>query len=325
MKGYRAQLLVIALGIIILFVLRLVLGSVYIPLVDLLNPTKIEKMILFDYRLPHALTAIVAGVILSLCGLIMQSIFRNPLAGPFVLGISSGASLVVALFFMTGFSEILSGVGVSFAAILGALSVVILITLVSLKFSDNFTLLIFGLMLGYVFSAVQGFVQYFGEARSLKNFVVWGMGSFGNLNGTAILVLLIIATLLVFVSINVAKKLDFYSLGDDYAKLEGINVAKFKMGMLILVGISAGVLTGYCGPIAFLGLAVPHLAAMICKTKKHKIWILFTVFTGALLALFCDIIAEVPGEDVTFPINVITCMIGAPVVIWVLLKTKRVF
>jgi iron complex transport system permease protein len=300
------------------------LGSVSIPLSEILDLSGTNEIIIFKYRLPHAITAVFAGIILSLCGLLMQSLFRNPLAGPFVLGVSSGASLMVALVFLTGFSGVLTGLGLSISAIIGALGVVFLISLISLRFSDNFTLLIFGLMLGYVFSALQGLIEYFGEARSLKSFVVWGMGSFGKLSQWWEFLLLgaIALGLLIFSLVN-SRKMDFYSLGDDYATLEGIKVKKLKITVLVMVGVAAGLVTGFCGPIAFLGIAVPHLAAMLIKTKKHSPWIIFTTLIGAIVALSCDIIAEVPGQNITLPINVITCVIGAPVVIWVLLKSKR--
>lgn len=310
--------------IVLLFVLRLMLGSVSIPLSEIFNLSEINEIIILKYRLPHAITAIFAGVILSLCGLLMQSLFRNPLAGPFVLGVSSGASLMVALVFLTGFSSILTGLGLSISAIIGALGVVFLIALISLRFSDNFTLLIFGLMLGYVFSALQGLTEYFGEARSLKSFVVWGLGSFGKLSQWwEFLLLGAVALGLLIFSLANSRKLDFYALGDDYATLEGIKVKRLKITVLVMVGVAAGLVTGLCGPIAFLGIAVPHLAAMLIKTKKHRPWIIFTMLIGSIVALSCDIIAEVPGQNITLPINVITCVIGAPIVIWVLLKSKR--
>lgn len=307
----------------ILFVLRLALGSVYISVFSFASLNEIEKSILFDIRLPHALAALLGGAILSICGLLMQSIFRNPLAGPFVLGVSSGASLLVAVVLMAGIGHELAAFGVSVAAIVGSMSVVMLIGLISLRFTDNFTLLIFGLMLGYIFSALQGLTEYFGDARSLKNFVVWGMGSFGNVKPWQMLVLFLDALVLLFISIRFHKALDFYSLGEDYAKLEGIHVKKLKITMLLLVGVSAGLVTAFCGPIAFLGIAVPHIAAIVLRSRKHGDWLVITAFVGMALALFCDLIAEVPGYNITIPINVITCIIGAPVVIWVLLRAKK--
>lgn len=319
-KNIWIMLFVLLLG---LFALRLALGSVYIPFDHLLHPGSIEKSILFNIRLPHALTAMLAGFILSICGLLMQSIFRNPLAGPFVLGVSSGASLMVALVLMFGLSSTLSQLGVSFAAMLGSMGVVLIIGMISMRYSDNFTLLIFGLMLGYVFSAFQGLLEYFGDARSLKNFVVWGMGSFGNVKAWQIAVLGIDALLICGFSLRYSKQLDFYALGEDYARLEGVKVKQLKLILLLLVGVSAGLVTAFCGPIAFLGIAVPHVAALLIQSKKHKNWILFTGITGVLLALMCDILAEMPGLSLTIPVNVITCIIGAPIVIWVLLKSKR--
>ena len=321
----KGLIISLSLAMVFLFLLRLSLGSVIIPLQEFLNLENTNRIIVLSYRLPHAITAVFAGIILSVSGLLMQSIFRNPLAGPFVLGVSSGASLMAALVLMTGFSSLLSGLGISIAAIIGSLGVVFLISLISARFSDNFTLLIFGLMLGYVFSAMQGLMEYFGEARSLKSFVVWGMGSFGKLSEFWEFVLLGLSALgvLLFALLN-SRKMDLYALGDDYAKLEGVNVKKLKILVLMVVGVAAGVLTGFCGPIAFLGIAVPHLAFLFLKTKKHVPWIVISSIIGVLTALFCDIVAEVPGVAITLPINVITCVVGAPIVIWVLLKSKRI-
>jgi iron complex transport system permease protein len=323
-RGKYILLIAVLAGI---FVLRLLLGSVHIPLSHLFDLADFESVIVLDYRLPRALTAIFAGMGLAVCGLLMQTIFRNPLAGPFVLGVSSGASLMVAIVILasgTSGGFWLSSLGYSGAAILGSMGVMTLILIVSLRFSDNFTLLIFGLMLGYIFGALQGLTEYFGEAKSLKSFVVWGMGSFAQVRGWQLILVSLVSLATVVLALLLHKKLDFYNIGDDYAALEGIRIKKLKIQALVLVGVCAGVITAYCGPIAFLGIAVPHLASLLLKSRMHNNWIAFTALTGAILAVFCDLVAELPFLETTFPINVITSVVGAPVVIWVLMRKRRI-
>ena len=303
------------------------MGSVHIPLTHLFELSDVESVILLDYRIPRALTAMFAGMGLAVCGLLMQTIFRNPLAGPFVLGVSSGASLMVAVVLMAsgmGGGIWLSALGLSGAAILGSMAVMALILTVSLRFSDNFTLLIFGLMLGYIFGALQGLTEYFGEAKSLKSFVVWGMGSFAQVRGWQLILIAIVSTVTVIWALSLNRKLDFYNIGDDYAKLEGIGIKRLKIQSLTLVGVCAGVITAYCGPIAFIGIAVPHLASLLIKSRLHGSWMIYTALAGSIIALLCDLIAELPFLDTTLPINVITSVVGAPVVIWVLMRKRRI-
>ena len=321
--------------IIGLFAISLSYGSVDIPLGDLIHilegSADVKKSWLFiiqEFRLPKALSAILAGSALSVSGLLMQTLFRNPLAGPFVLGISNGASLGVALLVLSGgvilgfHSE--SSWGSVIMAILGASLVMTMVMLVSTRVKDNVSLLIIGIMIGSITGAIVTVLQFFSSAESLEAYIIW---TFGSLAGIGWLQLKVLAPL-VFIGLSLAfimqKQLNALLLGNFYAQGLGVQIKRTRTIVIIATCILAGSVTAFAGPIAFLGLAVPHIARAILRTSDHKILIPATILIGAALLLACDITAQLPGSKSVLPLNAVTSMVGAPVVIWVVMKAKRI-
>lgn len=326
--------ILLPLLIIVLFATSLLYGSVDIPFTELINillgEENVKRSWLFivqDFRLPKAISAIVAGAALSVSGLLMQTLFRNPLAGPFVLGISNGASLGVALLVLSGgvifgfHSD--SSWGSVVMAILGASFVLTMVMLVSIRVKDNVSLLIIGIMIGSVTGAIVTVLQFFSSAESLEAYIIW---TFGSLAGVGWLQLQVLVPL-VFIGLCLAfitqKQLNALLLGNFYAQGLGVRIKRIRTIVIIATCILAGSVTAFAGPIAFLGLAVPHIARAILKTSDHKILIPATILIGAALLLACDITAQLPGSKNVLPLNAITSMIGAPVVIWVVMKAKK--
>ncbi len=290
------------------------------------------EYIIINFRLPKAITAILVGIGLSTSGLLMQTLFRNPLAGPYVLGLSSGSSIGVALVILgastlpTFFSEILlSQYGIILASCLGSFFVLLLVLLVSNKLRDTATILIVGLMFGSFASAFVSILTYFSSAEQLQKFTFWSMGSIGNLSWNNIIILSISVFIGLLISLFSIKSLDAFLLGENYARSLGLNIKKSRLTIIIATSILAGSITAFSGPIAFIGLAVPHLAKLLFQTSNHKILFFGTLLIGAIIMLFCDMISQMPGMDFTLPINAITSIVGAPVVIWLLLKKERLF
>jgi iron complex transport system permease protein len=329
----RTYLFPIAFLLLVLgFLLNLSLGSVWIPFGEILSglvsgewtKTSWEQIIL-NYRLPKTLVAIFAGVGLSLSGLQMQTFFRNPLAGPFVLGISSGAGLGVAILMLAGsalgFS--LSGINswaIATAGILGAGLVLSGVSLVAWRVKDSMTLLIVGLMFGSAVSAVVSVLSFFSGAEALKLYTVWSMGSLGALGWTQVSILGILiglGSLPVFLSI---KSYNALLLGENYARSMGIRTGQMRWVMILSTGILAGGITAFCGPIAFLGIAVPHLARMVWKSSDHRVLFPGSALIGAILLLLCDAVGQLPGFASTLPINAVTSLVGAPIVITLILR-----
>ena len=333
----RPTYLLFALGLVLcllLFVANLSLGSVSIPFLEvaggLLGKGFVKsswETIVLEYRLPKALTAIFAGITLSVSGLQMQTFFRNPLAGPYVLGISSGAGLGVALFLMAGSAfgwAVYSGAwgiwAIIIAASLGAILVLLLMSLTAWKVRDSMTLLIIGLMFGSAVSAIISVLAYFSDAEQLKLFTIWSMGSlggtsFGQLKGFSFAIFLGILPVLWML-----KSYNAMLLGEAYAESMGINITRLRWGMIISTGILAGSATAFCGPIAFIGIAVPHMARLVFRTGDHRILLPASALTGAIILLLCDGISQLPGSAQTLPINAVTSLIGAPMVIWLILR-----
>jgi iron complex transport system permease protein len=333
----RPTYLLFVLGLVLctlLFVANLSLGSVSIPFFEiaggLLGKGFVKstwETIVMEYRLPKALTAIFAGISLSVSGLQMQTFFRNPLAGPYVLGISSGAGLGVALLLMAGSAfgwVVYSGAwgiwAIIIAASLGAILVLLLMSITAWKVRDSMTLLIIGLMFGSAVSAIISVLAYFSEAEQLKLFTIWSMGSlggtsFGQLIGFSFAIFLGILPVLWML-----KSYNAMLLGEAYAESMGINITRLRWGMIISTGILAGSATAFCGPIAFIGIAVPHMARLVFRTGDHRILLPASALTGAIILLFCDGISQLPGSAQTLPINAVTSLIGAPMVIWLILR-----
>jgi iron complex transport system permease protein len=332
-------MLLLVMFILIFFLLNLLLGSVHIPagsvwniLWDRGDEPVVWQNIIRKSRVPQAVIALVAGAGLSVGGLQMQTVFRNPLAGPSVLGISSGASLGVA--FVVLLSGKLGGialsklgymgeVALSIAAITGALSVMALIVYVSQKVRGNVTLLIIGVMIGYVASAVIGVLKYFSVEEDIRAYVIWGLGSFSRVSGNQVMVFSSIMAVLLPLSFLLIKTLNLLMLGDNYARNLGLNIKRSRLLVITCSGILVAIVTAYCGPIMFVGLAVPHLCRCIFNSSDHRVLMPGTLLTGAALALSCNLIARMPGIEGALPINSVTALIGAPVVAWVLFRKRR--
>lgn len=337
---YRLSFLVLILILLVCFFTNISLGSVSIPLNDIFNSligksTSQEswQYIIQNYRLPKALTAIVVGSGLGVSGLLMQTLFRNPLAGPFVLGISSGASLGVALVILGAgvFGGVfgvllLSRWGIVIAASLGSFIVLLAVMAVSIKVRDTMAILIIGLMFASITAAIVSVLSFFGSAEQLQQFIFWGFGSLGNLSWSDLLILLSLYALGILVSIFSIKSLNSLLLGENYAKSLGLNIKKSRLAIIIATSLLAGTITAFTGPIAFIGLAIPHITRQIFNTSNHKILLPAVFLLGAIVMLICDSVAQWPSSELTLPINAITSLVGAPVVIWLLTrKQKMVF
>lgn len=321
-----------------LAVANLLLGTVSIPLRSVAailfgseEESEVWRNIVWKSRVPQTLTALVAGAGLSISGLQMQTVFRNPLAGPSILGVSSGASLGVA------FTILLSGLGgtalsrlgyagevaLSLAAITGAMLVMALIVYVSQKVRGNVTLLIIGVMIGYVANAVIGVLKFFSVEEDIRAYVIWGLGSFARVSGDQMMLFVGLMTLLLPLSFLLIKTQNLMLLGDGYARNLGLNVKRARLLVIASSGVLVAVVTAYCGPIMFLGLAVPHLCRGIFATSDHRVLMPASLLVGAALALACNLIARMPGFEGVLPVNSVTALVGAPVVIWVLFRRRK--
>lgn len=321
------------------FLINLSLGSVDIPLLDivktLFGDTSIKdswQNIILDFRLPKAITAILVGSGLSISGLLMQTLFRNPLAGPFVLGISSGASLGVALLILgtsafLGASATLSisNLSIALAASLGAFLVLAIVMLIAKNIKNTMSILIIGLMFGSFTAAIISVLAYFSSAESLQQYVFWTFGSLGNLAWSEITILLTLTFLSLLLLLSIIKPLNSLLLGENYAISLGVNLKKTRNLTMIITGLLTGVITAFSGPIAFIGLAVPHLAKLLINTSDHRIIVPAVAIIGAIVMLFSDTIAQLPTSEYTLPINAVTSLFGAPMVIWLLIRKRKTY
>jgi len=338
-KSSGKRLRIVFISLLILLVIFMVtdvfLGSVSFSAADIFNVFfhKTESplnTIIFNFRIPKALTALTVGIALSLSGLQMQTLFRNPMAGPDVLGISSGASLGVA-FVILGFSgnisvDSLRGLGnwiLIAASWIGAGTVMILIMSISSRVREIMTILIIGIMLSSGISAIVTIMQYFSAESMLKAYVIWTMGSLGNLTSDQLNVLLICISGGIVLSLVSAKMLNAISLGENYAASIGLNVKLSRAVIFASTSILAGSVTAFCGPIGFIGIAVPHISRILLRTSDHRILIPGTIITGGIIMLISDIISQLPGSESVLPVNSVTSLIGIPVVIWVIFRNRK--
>ncbi|WP_138429326.1 iron ABC transporter permease [Fodinibius saliphilus] len=327
-------------GVGVLFLLNLALGSVDIPLeaiVQILLGVDAGQdswhKIVINIRLPRAVTAILAGSALAVGGLQMQTLFRNPLAGPSVLGITAGASLGVAVVMLAAGTitsifaiQQLSAMGswiIVLAASLGSAVVLLLILLISIKVRDNVTLLIIGLMIGNVTIAIVSIWQYFSRPEQIQDYLIWTFGSLGGVPLDQLWILALVAILGSGIALVLSKSLNGLLLGENYARSMGLSVTSTRIWIIVSTSILAGGITAFCGPIGFVGIAVPHLTRSLLGTNDHRVLIPSTLLMGAILLLACDIIAQVPGSTTTLPISAVTSLIGSPVVIWVIIERKN--
>ena len=336
---YNTTLLfsILIIGVAFLFLLNISLGSINIPIKDvytsLLHGTCSKESwnyIILNYRLPKAIVAILIGIGLSISGLLMQTLFRNPLAGPYVLGLSSGASLGVAVVILgasllpISLSEFfLSSFGIVIASSLGSFFVLISVLVIAKRLRDTMAILIVGLMFGSLTSAIVGSLTYFSSAEQLQKFTFWSLGNLGNLTWNSIGILTCCVTLGILLSVFSIKPLNALLLGENYARSLGINYKKTKYIILFATSILAGSITAFVGPIAFIGLAVPHIAKLVFQTSNHKILFWSTLLFGAIIMLICDSITQIPGTEIILPINAITSIFGAPIVIWLLVRKRK--
>ncbi|QNK78727.1 iron ABC transporter permease [Winogradskyella sp. PAMC22761] len=334
--NYTYQFIILAVILLFCFVLNISLGSISIPFSEVLKSlcsstdNDTWQVIIMEFRLPKALTAIMVGSGLGISGLLMQTMFRNPLAGPFVLGISSGASLGVAIVILgSGIfgslfaTALIAKWSIVIAASLGSFLVLLAVLAVSNKVRDTMAILIIGLMFGSITSAVVSVLSYFSSAEQLQQYVFWGFGSLSNLSWYELLIFFIIYAVGLLLSIASIKGLNSLLLGDNYAKSLGLNLKQSRLIIILATSLIAGTITAFSGPIAFIGLAIPHLTRQLFKTTNHKILLPAVFLFGAIVMLICDSIAQVPGSDYTLPINAITALVGAPVVIWLLVKQRK--
>lgn len=340
-KLYFAALVAL---IAVLFVLNLLLGTVKIPMGEVLSilfsppsggtgeGASVAANIIWNSRVPQALTALVAGAGLAVSGLQMQTVFRNPLAGPSVLGISNGASLGVALVVLMSGSlggvalsrlGYLGDVAMSIAAIVGALAVMALIVWVARRVQSGVTLLIIGVMIGYLANAIIGVLKFFSNEEDIKAYVVWGLGSFARVSGDQMVLFVVVMAVLLPLSMLLVKTMNLLLLGDAYAKNLGLNIQRSRSLVILSSGVLVAIVTAYCGPIMFIGLAVPHLARALFRTSDHRVLMPATLLSGAALALLCNLIARMPGFEGALPVNSVTALVGAPVIAAVLFRKRE--
>lgn len=321
-----------------LFVLDIVLGSVRVPASEIAayftwrDVDPVTSVLISSFRLPKAATALLAGAALSASGLQMQTLFRNPLAGPYVLGISSGASLGVSLFLLgapvAGIamgSELVRNIGVAGAAWIGAAAILAVIFAASSRVKDIMAILILGMMIGSGATAIVNILQFLSPDAALKSFVLWTMGSLGGVTASQLLIMGVFVIIGLLLSIFLIKPLNLLLLGEAYARTMGQNVVRVRIIIFASTTLLAGTVTAFCGPIGFVGIAVPHIARMVFSDADHRVLMPASMLVGAATMLLCDIISQLPGYDMTLPITAITAFVGIPVVIYVIMRNRKAF
>ncbi|MBR1409726.1 MAG: iron ABC transporter permease [Prevotella sp.] len=334
-KG-TAYCLGLGLVVIVLFALNLLLGSVRIPAADVISilfggeASKASwQFIVLESRLPQAITATLCGASLAVSGLMLQTAFRNPLAGPSVFGVNSGAGLGVALVMLflggglsvgsvsiTGFAAIL------LAAFIGAMTVMAIIFAFSTLVRNSVMLLIIGIMIGYISNSAISLLNFFATDEGVKSYMVWGMGSFGGVSMANMPVFVVVTLIGLIGALMLIKPLNALMLGDRYAENLGVNIMRVRNWLLIVTGLLTAITTAFCGPVAFIGLAVPHIARLLLTTDNHRQLLPATLLCGSVVALVCNLICYLPGESGVIPLNAVTPMIGAPVIIYVIVKRR---
>ncbi len=327
----------LSLAIVVLFFVNLVYGSVGIPLdtvVDILLGKETDKaswrFIVLESRLPQAVTAILSGMALSVSGLMLQTAFRNPLADPSIFGISSGAGLGAALVMLlfggsvsagalslTGFAAVFLG------AFVGAMTVMAIVLAFSVFVRNSVMLLIIGIMIGYISSSTISLLNFFATEEGVKSYLVWGMGSFGGVSFSQLPIFSTVTLIGLACSLLLVKPLNIILLGKSYAENLGVNTAMVRNLLLVVTGLLTAVVTSFCGPVSFIGLAVPHLARMVVRTSQHGVLMPVTMLSGAAIALLCNVVCTLPSSGGIIPLNAVTPILGAPVVIYVILRMKK--
>jgi iron complex transport system permease protein len=322
----KRRFLVLIILLPIAFFASIGLGSVELPFRSILGFDQwntYQQIIFYEYRVPRGIVGLFAGSALALAGLLMQTLFRNALAGPSVLGLSSGASLVVAALVL-GFPFLdLTGVPITLGAIMGSLAVMMIILIVASRFRDITSVLIVGLMLSFFTSAMVSFLQSVAGESEIKAFVFWGFGSFANVGSAKLLLFTLPIVTVVLLSVTLIKPLNALLPGELHAKTMGVNIRLLRTQIVLFTGILVGVVTAFCGPIAFLGLASPHLARFLFKTADHRVILPGSLLIGSILALCCDVIARLPGTEYALPLNTVCAFMGAPVVVYLIFRGSK--
>tara|TARA_B110000503_G_scaffold142579_1_gene239834 strand:- start:567 stop:1577 length:1011 start_codon:yes stop_codon:yes gene_type:complete len=325
-------IILLSISMLTLAVLDVLSGSVSLPFADFklwLTGAEISDVfnfIVVQSRIPKALTAILCGAALSLAGLLMQTLFRNPLAGPYLLGISSGAGLGVAFLVMgAGFIGVADATGsaINVSAILGALVMMLILLVVSFKIKDVMTLLIFGVMMGSIATAIIGLIQFFTSDFQLKSFIIWTLGSLSAVSYGELLILFISLIVSVAYALYNYKGLNAVLISEDFAKMLGIKVLHVRLSIVLITGVLAGLTTAFCGPIGFVGIIIPHLSRLLLKSNDHLVLIPICLLLGANILLLSDIISHIPTNGTSLPINSITSIIGIPIILWILFGKKN--
>ena len=331
--GSRSVVIMYFMGLLLiaLVLLDLRLGSIHISLGDMLGfllgkgeLSDQQQVILTRFRMPRLATALLAGAALPACGLQMQTLFRNPLAGPYVLGISSGASFGAALVVLgAGATGIAATWSLALAAWIGAGTVMLLLLFVSYRIKDVMTILILGIMFSSGLAAVISIMQYFSQASALKSFVIWSMGSLGNVTGSQLSIMAWAISPVLLITLGYSKVLNGLMLGEDYAASMGIRIARTRIIIFATTSILAGTITAFCGPIGFIGIAVPHMARFLFRRSDHRILMPATMLTGMVVMVLSDVVSQLPGTERILPINAVTSLIGIPVVIWLVILNRK--
>lgn len=337
MKKYCRFFVVITLAIIALFVINIIYGAVKIPINNIIDifsgnddVNESWKYIILQTRLPQALTAILCGGALAVSGLLLQTAFCNPLAGPSIFGINSGASLGVAFVMLLFGGSITAGavsvtgfLAVLIAAFVGAVAVMAVLLFFSNLVNNNVMLLITGIMIGYISSSAISLLNFFATEEGVHSYMIWGLGNFGGVSMAQMPLFAAVTIVGLICALLLIKPLNAILLGEQYAENLGINTIKLRNCLLLVTGLLTAVTTAYCGPIAFIGLAVPHIARMLLKTDNHRYLIPGTILSGAAISLLCNIICVLPGDNGIIPLNAVTPIMGAPVIIYVIIKGRH--
>lgn len=337
MKKYCRFFVVITLAIIALFVINIIYGAVKIPINSIIDifsgnddVNESWKYIILQTRLPQALTAILCGGALAVSGLLLQTAFCNPLAGPSIFGINSGASLGVAFVMLLFGGSITAGavsvtgfLAVLIAAFVGAVAVMAVLLFFSNLVNNNVMLLITGIMIGYISSSAISLLNFFATEEGVHSYMIWGLGNFGGVSMAQMPLFAAVTIVGLICALLLIKPLNAVLLGEQYAENLGINTIKLRNCLLLVTGLLTAVTTAYCGPIAFIGLAVPHIARMLLKTDNHRYLIPGTILSGAAISLLCNIICVLPGDNGIIPLNAVTPIMGAPVIIYIIIKGRH--
>lgn len=323
------KFILLSVLLFLIFILDLSIGSIDLSVYDIIKSFFSPSLnnireIVNEFRMPRVMSAILSGISLPISGLLLQTLFSNPLAGPYIFGISSGAGLGVAIVVLgssyLGFVAIPGSLSISIAAIIGALSVLLLIMFISMRVKNNLTILVIGVFLGSGISAIISLMQYLSEAELLKNYVIWTMGSLDNVSTENITIYAVVVLIALFLSIFLSKNFDGFYVGEDSAKTLGINVKNTRLAIFVLSGTLTGLTTAMIGPVGFVGIAIPHIVRFIFKENMHLKLIILSAITGAIVMLLSDIICHI-GKTI-IPLNTITALWGIPIILWIVLKNK---